>query len=977
MNAHQKYLCILKTLFTLLLLSLGCVWRVQAQGWVTNTPLIVARWDHTATVLNDGTVLIAGGAIFNVDGNFDNTNECEIYDPVAGSPSQTGFMSSERNSHQATLLPNGQVLVSGGGGDSSSETFDPGSGTWINFAMMNEERQVHAAVLLPNGKVLAVGGFDDSMGVDTASAELYDPGTQIWTSINSMPYAADTFPAVLLTNGTVLVCGGSFNSTGITNAAIYYPASQTWTNTVPMHEARTGHTATLLPNGKVLVEGGAFDQSAEVYDPVAKTWTVVASMNDSRFSSVAVLLTNGEVMVTGDGNSDVELYDSVHNIWTLTNSLPVAGNHQTETLLANSQVLVTGGSVSEFNGPPEDVIETFSFSTNSSNPSATIAVTNTPTSGVVPLTVQFTSPGTDSLGNTVTGWNWNFGDGFNSTAQSPSHTYNTAGNYTPSLSVTDSVTSQPVSVTGLQSVTVTNDSVTISILPTTGANPLTVQFTSPGVDSLGNTITNWSWSFGDGSNSTVQSPSHIYTQLGTFSPSLVAKSTHSSQALAVNGLFSILVTNPPNPFFHVLYSMPTNSSPNGGLVLSNGVLYGTTTVGGAVFALSTNGSGFTNIYTGLAEPEGGLVMSGSMLYGTAYFGGTGGGGVVFGINTNGTGFTNLYNFPLGGASIGQNPAACLAAANGVLFGTTQFGGGSSDGVVFAIGTNGTGFSDQYSFSPALNDFRINNDGDGPLAKVIFANGVLYGTTEAGGTAGDGVVFSVATNNPAFFTVLHYFSSTQNVSGTNADGAFPFAGLVLAGNTLYGTSAFGGLFGNGSIFAVNTDGTGFTNLHSFTGGADGSVPEGELIISGSTLYGTATAGGAGGDGVLFSVSTNGTGFKTLYTFTGGNDGATPKGALTLGGNVLYGTTTQDGAGTNAGSIFSFTLPSPVSLSITRSGTNVILTWPTSASGYTLQSSPLLASGASWNTVSPAPMVVNSLETVTNGISGPAKFYRLSQ
>jgi uncharacterized repeat protein (TIGR03803 family) len=441
------------------------------------------------------------------------------------------------------------------------------------------------------------------------------------------------------------------------------------------------------------------------------------------------------------------------------------------------------------------------------------------------------------------------------------------------------------------------------------------------------------------------------------------------------------VSNAPNPNFRVIYSLPANSSPNGGLVLSDGVLYGTTIYGGTVFAVGVNAYGFTNLYVGLGGARGGLVLAGSTLYGTTYGGGANGFGSVFGINTNGTGYTNLYSFPSNPNGVGQEPVAGLSVAGNTLFGTTQYGGAADDGVVFAVNTNGLGFSDQYSFSPAFGDYRINDDGDGPFAKVIFANGVLYGTTEAGGTSGDGVVFSVATNNPGSFSVLHYFSSFPN-SGTNYDGAFPFAGLLLVGNTLYGTSAFGGVYGNGSVFAINTNGTGFfTNLYSFTGGADGAAPEGEVIIAGGTLYGTTTGGGTSGDGVIYAINTNGTGFNTLYSFTGGNDGSTPKGALTLGGNVLYGATTSGGLGANAGAIFSYTLPSTLSstvlLSIARSGTNVILTWSTNASSYTLQSSAKVGAGASWSTAFPAPVVVNGLETVTNGISGATKFYRLSQ
>lgn len=981
MRTHRKALtpkcCLLKTkIFSILLfINLACAWHATAQGWVTNNPLIAPRWWDTATLLTNGMVLVAGGTIENDTNGFADTNESELYDPVAGAPALTGFMIDARNSYQATLMTNGQVLASGGGGDATSEIYNPASGTWGNLANMTTERQDHIAVLLPNGKVLVAGGINDNTATDLSSAEIYNPVLGTWTATASMPYPADTFAAVLLTNGMVLVCGGSDASQSIfaeTNAAIYNPATGTWAGTAPMHEARAGHTATLLGNGKVLVEGGTYDTSAEIYDPVAGTWTLAASMNDGRGYSLAVRLTNGEVLVTGDDNPDVELYDPVHNVWTYTNSLPVPGYSQTETLLAGGQVLVTGGSASQYNGPGQDVIETFSLL--AAPPTATLTVTNTPTNGVVPLTVQFTSPATDSLGNNVTNWNWSFGDGANSTNRSPSHTYTVVGIYSPSLSVTDSVTAAAVSVSGLQSVTVTNAAVTVSVTPFSGAASLTVQFTSPSVDSLGDTITNWNWSFGDGSNSVAQSPTHVYTMTGSFSPSLVAISTRSSLPLTIYGLAPITVTNPPNPFFQVIYSMPTNSGPNGGLVLTNGVLYGTTINSGTVFAVGTNGLGLTNLYVGLGRPEGGLVLTGSTLYGATYLGGTNGFGSVFGINTNGTGYTNLYSFPSNPNGVGQEPAAGLTLVGNILYGTSQYGGTYDDGTVFAISTNGTGISDQYIFSLA-NGSRANSDGDGPLAKVIFANGVLYGTTEAGGTSGDGVVFSVATNNPSSFAVLHYFSSDLN-NGTNYDGAFPFAGLLLVGNTLYGTSAFGGVYGSGSVFAVTTNGN-FTNLYSFTGGTDGASPEGELIVSGGTLYGTATAGGTSGDGVIFSINTNGTGFKTLYSFTGGNDGSTPKGALTLGGNVLYGATTAGGASGNSGAIFSYVLSSPALLSITRSGTNVILTWSTSASGYTLQSSAQLGAGASWSAASPSPVVVNGLETVTNGISGSTKFYRLSQ
>ena len=120
-------------------------------------------------------------------------------------------------------------------------------------------------------------------------------------------------------------------------------------------------------------------------------------------------------------------------------------------------------------------------------------------------------------------------------------------------------------------------------------------------------------------------------------------------------------------------------------------------------------------------------------------------------------------------------------------------------------------------------------------------------------------------------------------------------MTLSGNTLYGTASRGGTSGIGTVFRVNTDGTGFTNLHSFTGPSDGTVPEGRLILLSNILYGTASWGGSLGYGTVFKVNTDGTGFTNLYNFTGGNDGSGPDG-LILSGNTLYGTTGGGGGAT---------------------------------------------------------------------------------
>src|SRR5439155_340189 len=147
-------------------------------------------------------------------------------------------------------------------------------------------------------------------------------------------------------------------------------------------------------------------------------------------------------------------------------------------------------------------------------------------------------------------------------------------------------------------------------------------------------------------------------------------------------------------------------------------------------------------------------------------------------------------------------------------------------------------------------------------------------------------------------ILHSFTALSSASPyTNSDGGGP-NDLVLSGNTLYGTAWYGGSSNHGTIFAVNTDGTGFTILHTFTEGRDGSIPFAGLIIAGNTLYGTAFKGGSSDNGTVFAVNTDGADFTTLHSFTArlpsnsfgtNSDGAYPGGELILSGNTLYGTT----------------------------------------------------------------------------------------
>jgi uncharacterized repeat protein (TIGR03803 family) len=323
----------------------------------------------------------------------------------------------------------------------------------------------------------------------------------------------------------------------------------------------------------------------------------------------------------------------------------------------------------------------------------------------------------------------------------------------------------------------------------------------------------------------------------------------------------------------------------------------------------------------VAQTEG-LLLSGNTLYGTALapvsggkVGGAGPSGAVFKLNTDGTGFTNLFIFGFAGNPYlltntdGATPGAELVLSGNTLYGTTIHGGFYTEGVVFAVNTDGTDFTNLHNFTPTVQNSAgvlTNSDGADPGAALVLSGNTLYGATGGGGSFGVGTVFAIHTDGTGF-TNLHSF-----FGGTN-EGGNPQGSLILSGNTLYGTTSSGGGgtissgggLGNGTVFALNTDGTGFTNLHSFSSlvrettppypytNSDGALPQSGLVLSGNVLYGTAKDGGSFGLGAVFAVHTDGTGFTNLHSFNL-SDGANPETGLVLSGNTLYGTTFAGGS-----------------------------------------------------------------------------------
>ncbi len=334
-----------------------------------------ARGFHTATLLNNGMVLVAGGANPASDPQcIGGIVSAEQYDAYAVASTPTGALTAARYAHTATLLPNGNVLVVGGFGDTTdcqgvgalaqntAELYNPDKGSFSMTGNMSIPRGGHTATLLMDDKVLVAGGADHGVGgTGTDSAELYDPNTGDFTQTGSMVVARFRHTATLLQNGKVLIVGGvpldSANPTS--TAELYDPATGSFTVTGGMTTAREEHTATLLADGKVLIVGGESPgtgssglqntATAEVYDPSSGLFSTTGSMTEARNLHTASLLQDGTVLIAGggDNSSTAEIYDPSTGSFSKTGSMEFGRSGHTATPMTESSgiyiVLVVGG----------------------------------------------------------------------------------------------------------------------------------------------------------------------------------------------------------------------------------------------------------------------------------------------------------------------------------------------------------------------------------------------------------------------------------------------------------------------------------------------------------------------------------------------------------------------------------------------------------------------------------------------------------
>jgi hypothetical protein len=303
-----------------------------ASGFRPTGSMSTGRSAHSATTLQGGKVLIAGGnACFFSTYYFYYSGSCplksaELYDPAIGTFSDVaGGMSTTRDMHTATLLPDGKVLLAGGP-SASAELYDPTGGKFAVTGSMSVPRSGHTATLLNSGRVLIVGG-NNVRGV-LASAELYDPAAGTFAVTGNLTNARAFHTATLLSNGKVLIVGGSGSqSNALQTSELYDPVSGTFSATGNLATSRVNHTATLLNNDKVLIAGGNTNglpsASAELYDSASGSFTAAGTMLMSRQSHMAIRLSNGNVLLAGGSSGDytAEIYDPVAGTFTQTGSM--------------------------------------------------------------------------------------------------------------------------------------------------------------------------------------------------------------------------------------------------------------------------------------------------------------------------------------------------------------------------------------------------------------------------------------------------------------------------------------------------------------------------------------------------------------------------------------------------------------------------------------------------------------------------------
>ena len=313
-----------------------------------NTPRLT--WGHSLVTLASGKALITGGSDYTASIDYAST---ELYDPSTGIWTPSGNLNTPRRGAAMVLLQDSRVLVAAGSHGppdccrflATSEIYDPATGTWTyTKGNLTVARDPGGMVLLHDGRALIAGGEGPWM-VSGNTAEIFDPATGLWSSAGTMPWGWGGASMTVLNDGRVLVAGGWNGSTFFSNSALYNPSTNSWTPTGSLLTPRSGHSATLLADGRVLIAGGNNGlpalQTTEIYDPSSGTWSAGPNLTGPRGSPIAVVLANGSTMLIGGFSTDPET---------------VAGNLATCELLSGFPAQVAVATAHSTNTSASDLI---------------------------------------------------------------------------------------------------------------------------------------------------------------------------------------------------------------------------------------------------------------------------------------------------------------------------------------------------------------------------------------------------------------------------------------------------------------------------------------------------------------------------------------------------------------------------------------------------------------------------------------------
>ncbi len=379
-----------------------------------------------------------------------------------------------------------------------------------------------------------------------------------------------------------------------------------------------------------------------------------------------------------------------------------------------------------------------------------------------------------------------------------------------------------------------------------------------------------------------------------------------SHVLAASMLFAIVRLDVADARF----TNPDGAFPEGGVTVSGTTIFGTASSGGAhaygtIWSFDTSTGIFTNLhdFAGGSDgihPYGGLAVSGTVVFGTASAGGAKNSGTIWSFDTSSDTFKKLHDFF---GPEGNSPLGGVAVSGKTVFGTASEAGAHGGPCTFGCGTIWSFDTSSDTFKK-LHDFSAIPDGANPFGGVAVSGTTIFGTAREGGahdcahSIGCGTTWSFDTSSDTF-TKLHDFDEVL-------DGHWPEGGVALSGTTVFGTAFGGGANGHGTIWSFESSSDTFTKLHDFNFFPDGTSPLGGVAVSGSTIFGTAPAGGFGGDnenGTVWSFDTSSETFTKLHDFNLVRDGSRPYGGVAVSDTTVVGTAREGGA-YGDGTIWSF-------------------------------------------------------------------------